>query len=132
MLRIAAGLSLSVLAFAASASAQTIRMVDDDGQASTLSCDGAGSAHTNVPAAITAAVDGDTVLVCPGTYIVNINMGGKAITLRSVSGPAVTILDGNGAGSVVTFSTNETPAALIEGFTIRNGFGNLDGGGILI
>src|SRR5215475_1227989 len=43
------------------------------------------------------ATDGDMVLVAPGTYVENVNFGGKAITVTSESGPEVTIIDGSNA-----------------------------------
>ncbi len=118
--------------------AQVIRMVDDDGLGSAANCDDSTPAFATVGAAIAAAGSGDAVLVCPGTYVENIDFNGKAIVVRSVGGPAVTILDGNAAGSVVTFASGEGPTSQLEGFTIRNGrsgfdtpgFGN--GGGIRI
>jgi len=84
---------------------------------------------TNFPtiqSAINAASNGDTVLVAPGTYVENINFSGKAITLTSSSGPAVTIIDGNHNGTVVTFNHSETASSVLSGFTIQNGL--QDGG----
>jgi len=49
-----------------------------------------------IQAGINAAVNGDTVLVAPGTYVENIDFVGKAITLRSKFGPDVTVIDGGG------------------------------------
>jgi len=107
-----------------------------------LTANAASAAVINVPAdyatiqeAIDAAVNGDTVLVQPGTYVENINFGGKAITLTSTSAddPAVvadTILDGNQAGRVVTFNHGEGADSVLTGLTIRNGKA-YDGGGIL-
>jgi parallel beta-helix repeat protein len=87
----------------------------------------------SIQAAINAANTGDTVLVAPGTYVENINFGGKAITVTSSGGPSVTTIDGGAHGSVVTFSTGETAASVLNGFTIRNGLQNgLGGGGITI
>lgn len=86
-----------------------------------------------IQAAINAANSGDTVLVASGTYVENINFGGKAVTVTSSGGPAVTTIDGGALGSVVTFSTGETAASVLSGFTIRNGLQNgLPGGGIYI
>lgn len=73
-----------------------------------------------IQAGINAAVNGDTVLVAAGTYAERINFSGKNIKVLSAGGPAVTIIDGGGWGNAVTFSSNETSAALISGFTIRN------------
>ena len=90
--------------------------------------------HPTIQQAITASVNGDTVLVAPGTYVENIDFVGKAITVTSEAGPQVTIIDGNQAGSVVTFRTGEGRDSVISGFTIQNGLATFDfrytGGGI--
>ncbi len=44
----------------------------------------------SIQAAIDAAVDGDEIVVFPGTYFETINFLGKAITLRSSDGAGVT------------------------------------------
>lgn len=77
-----------------------------------------------IQAGITAASNGDTVLVSAGTYFENINFNGKAITVTSASGPAATVIDGSKSQSyaaTVTFSSNETLSSVISGFTIQNG-----------
>src|SRR5438477_12388833 len=79
-----------------------------------------GNAPT-IQAAIDTAIDGDTVLVAPGTYVENINFNGKAITVTSSGGPSVTIIDGNANGAVVIFANSETANSVLNGFTIRNG-----------
>lgn len=78
-------------------------------------------------------------MVAPGTYVENINFLGKAISVTSEEGPEVTIIDGNQAGSVVTFSPGEGLASMLRGFTVQHGFANIsapgssaDGGGIII
>ena len=82
----------------------------------------------------------DTVLVSPGRYNESINFNGKAITLKSEKGPAVTIIDGWKVGdSVVKCINGEGPSTIIDGFTITGGTGNADlygeletiGGGLL-
>ena len=71
---------------------------------------------------IDAAIDGDTVVVAPGTYQGTIDFRGKAITLVSEHGPLVTIIDGGGYGSpVVSFINGEGPDSILQGFTIQNG-----------
>src|SRR6267142_5555878 len=81
--------------------------------------------------AINAAANGDTVLVAPGTYNENINFFGKAITLKSSEGAAVTTILGTGTGSVVRFATAEGADSKIEGLTIRGGSA-FTGGGIFV
>lgn len=70
---------------------------------------------------IDAALNGDTVLVSPGTYKENISFNGKAIKVASQDGPAVTIIDGQQLGTVVTFTGGETRKSVLRGFTIQNG-----------
>jgi hypothetical protein len=80
--------------------------------------------------AINASVYGDTVIVRPGTYKENINFVGKMITVKSEQGAAVTTIDGNQSGSVVTFHRGEKPDSVLDGFSITNGFDPNGGGGI--
>jgi hypothetical protein len=104
------------------------------------------AATINVPAgqptiqgAINAASNGDTVLVAPGTYPENINFEGKAITVTSSGGPAVTTINGGGNGPVVLFVSGEGTGSVLSGFTITNGNSNSGsqlwnggGGGIVV
>lgn len=90
----------------------------------------------SIQAAIDIAGPGDEVVVHPGIYLDNLDMSGKAITLRSTDpgDPAVvsaTIVDGGGSGTVVTCDTSETAATTISGLTIANGSA-ANGGGMLI
>jgi len=77
--------------------------------------------YSKIQDAINVSVNGDTIIVRPGTYMENINFLGKAITVKSEKGADVTIIDGNQAGSVVTFQNQEDEDSIIEGFTIFNG-----------
>ena len=83
-----------------------------------------------IQAGIDVAVQGDIVLVQPGTYIENINYNGKNITVGSLfyttqdtSYISQTVIDGNQNGSVVTFESGEDSTAILCGFTITNGTG---------
>ena len=94
-----------------------------------------GHNFLSIQSAIDEACDGDTVIVYPGTYVERIGFKGKAITVRSIdpNDPAVvasTIIDGNGAGHVVTFGQKEGSNSVLNGFTIQNGKGHFVGGGI--
>ncbi|MEA5556276.1 choice-of-anchor Q domain-containing protein [Nodularia spumigena] len=100
----------------------------------------AGSVHADtlhvpasfptIQAAINAAVDGDHVLVAPGTYAERINLRGKAITVRSTEGAASTIIDGNGQNAfVVTINAGEGMGTVLDGFTITGAAGTLTGPG---
>jgi len=77
-----------------------------------------------------SVVDGDTVIVRPGTYVENLDFLGKTITLKSELGPDVTVVDGNSGGSVVTFRHDEGVETIIDGFTLTNGKTSSAGGGI--
>ena len=93
--------------------------------------------YATIQAGINASANADTVLVQPGTYVENIDYGGKLITLASLflttQDPAYvdsTYIVGDGNGSVVTFQSNEDSTAVLIGFTITNG-NSFNGGGIL-
>ncbi len=91
------------------------------------------AAFKTIQQGIDAASDGDTVVVSPGVYIENIHFHGKNITLRSIDpyDEAVvrnTIIDGNQAGSAVTFAGTEGETCLLSGFTIRNAAGPAESG----
>ncbi len=92
-----------------------------------------------IQAGINVAVDTDTVLVQPGTYVENINYYGKNITIASLflttqdtTYISQTIIDGNQSGCVVQFVNGETMNAVLTGFAITNGNNPTDGGGIFI
>ena len=84
--------------------------------------------HAKIQDAIDVAVDGDTVIVRPGFYLENIDFAGKAIVVRSESGPSVTTIDGRQWGRVVTFQTWEGLDSVLEGFTVTNGKAEYGGG----
>jgi hypothetical protein len=94
--------------------------------------------YPTIQAAINASDHGDEITVMPGSYAGRIDFTGKNITLRSDDPEdpeivAATIIDGAGAGTVVTFGGGETNAAVLRGFTITGGnAGNANGGGILV
>lgn len=99
--------------------------------------------YGTVQQAIDAALDGDLVLVAPGTYLENVDYLGKNISVRSDGdgdpgtydlAPDITVLDGNQSRSVVTFESEEGIWATLNGFTITNGRSRpemkYEGGGI--
>ncbi|MBC8395356.1 MAG: right-handed parallel beta-helix repeat-containing protein, partial [Candidatus Marinimicrobia bacterium] len=61
---------------------------------------------------------GDTVLVQPGTYYENLNCN-KDIIIKSISGPSLTIIDGNQVSNVIDIENTMH----FDGFTITNGIG---------
>jgi parallel beta-helix repeat protein len=105
-------------------------------QAATITVDDDGPADfNNIQAAIDAAVTGDTILVADGTYTGpgnrDIDFLGKAITVRSQSGPENCIIDCNRTqmSQGFYFHNGEDSNSLLDGFTIINGF-HMYGGGI--
>lgn len=79
------------------------------------------SQYGTIQSAIDAAVNGDTVLVAPGTYMENIDFSGKAITVESSGDPVETVIDGGGGGNVVAFYNYEGRDSVLDGFTIAGG-----------
>ncbi|NQT63383.1 MAG: T9SS type A sorting domain-containing protein [Candidatus Marinimicrobia bacterium] len=84
------------------------------------------------------SLNGDTVLVQPGTYVENINFNGKDVVVSSLfltsentSFISGTVIDGDSSATVVTFNSGEDSTALLIGLTITNGRNNM-GGGILV
>jgi hypothetical protein len=99
---------------------------------------------SSIQAGIDASWNGDTVLVEPGTYYERINLNGMNIVLCSrflTTGNSAyistTIIDGEGAGRVITVNQAEDSNCMIVGFTVQNGNSTFEpdwtyGGGIFI
>ena len=114
-----------VLGLAATTSADTIYVC----------WDGSGD-YLTIQEGITAAADGDEVVVCDGTYTgplnKNLDFAGKAITVRSENGPENCVIDCENDGRGFHFHSGETTAAVLDGLTVQNGFVvEANGGGIL-
>jgi len=82
----------------------------------------------SIQEAIEAAEDGVSVLVRPGTYFENIDFLGKRIQLLGIDandpgGASYPVIDGAGAGPVVTFARGEDPNCVLRGFIITGGAG---------
>ena len=76
--------------------------------------------YSTIQEAIDASSNGETIIVRPGTYVENIDFKGKAISVRSEQGAAVTTIDGSQAESVVMFRSREGPDSILAGFTLAN------------
>jgi parallel beta-helix repeat protein len=79
--------------------------------------------YSTIQEGIDAAVNGDTVLVRDGIYLLTaaIDFKGKAITVESENGAVNCILDGQNATRVAYFHSGESNTSVLQGFTIRNG-----------
>jgi parallel beta-helix repeat protein len=89
------------------------------------------SDHPTIQAAIDAAHVGDVVRVWAGTYTETIDFKGKAIRVEGKDGASATTIDGDQAGSVVTFGSGEGRNSVLVGFTITGGLATEAGGGVL-
>ncbi len=85
--------------------------------------------YDKIQDAIAASLEGDDIVVAPGTYFESLNFLGKAFTLRSSHGPSVTTIDATGLNnSVITCVLGEDTNTTIEGFTITGGTADNGGG----
>ena len=90
---------------AGAAASGTTRIVDDDGRASSVSCEAANPAPHSIQAAVDLSASGDTILVCPGVYEEQLKIVSKDLTIRGVtSGDLNQVLIK--PGGVVANSTN--------------------------
>ena len=85
--------------------------------------------QSSIQDGIDISVSGDTILVQPGIYYENLKFNGKNIKLFSLfvttndtSYISQTIIDGNQTDTVVKFIDGEDSTAVLEGFTLRNGY----------
>ncbi|MFK7961167.1 MAG: right-handed parallel beta-helix repeat-containing protein [Phycisphaerales bacterium] len=103
----------------------------------------------NVPAdfptieiAIANAVNGDEIVLAPGTYFQTVDLGTKAISLRAQNpddpnAPSETIIDAFGLGRCLTIAGGQGSDTLIAGITLRGGVATTDvangrGGGAVV
>lgn len=101
------------------------------------------TAARTIQDAIDAASDGDTIWVINGVYSsgeyplldrpTNRVAIDKALLVRSVNGPEVTIIQGSGTSSDVALRcVYITNGAVLSGFTLTNGYATVNGGGAMI
>ncbi len=92
-----------------------------------------GAAFVTIQEGIDAALEGNVVIVAQATYVENVRFKGRNITLTStdpldLTVVSKTIIDGNQAGTTVTFAGTEDATCVLRGFTIRNGKTQFGGG----
>jgi hypothetical protein len=80
---------------------------------------------------IDATVNGDTVIVLDGVYQGSLNRNldfeGRLITLKSLNGPLSVTIDCQHSARAFWFHDGEDATAVIEGFTVINGYSNQGG-----
>lgn len=100
-----------------------------EGRTIVVRADGSGD-YATIQEAIDAAVDGDEVVLEPGTYAGesnrNLDFKKKAVRVRSVDPDdnqcmRETVIDAEGQGVIVQFVNDEGPGSVFEGFTLGAG-----------
>ena len=81
---------------------------------------------TSIQSAIDVAVDGDVIIVRPGTYYERLNIENKDIRLNSIAPHdpeivAATVIDAERKGSVIILDRQQSENCEIAGFTLLNG-----------
>jgi hypothetical protein len=90
------------------------------------------NAFATISNGVAAAIDGDTILVSNGTYVLSTEISvTKAVTIRSLNGPTNTTISGNNAVRIFNISTGVTNW-WIDGFTMQNGKASGVGGGAML
>jgi len=92
---------------------------------------GGGYDFPLIQQAINASAPGDSIEVFPATYLENLNLLGKDLQIRANAGLGSVIVDGGGAGPVVSCVSGETSATSLEGLVLTNGAA-ANGGGLWI
>src|SRR6266481_2634126 len=116
-----------VFALISNASATTFHYVDANGTNPVAPFTNWGTAATNIQDAVFSASSSDHILVTNGVY--RFGSGGppgiiaqvlSGLTVESVNGPSVTIIDGQAAKRCVYLADG----AVLSGFTVTNGVSN--------
>jgi len=87
------------------------------------------SAFKNIQAAIDIAWNSATIIVTNGVYRPIAVAGNRSITIWSVNGAGVTVIDGGGTNRCAALGTSFSTT--LDGFTLTNGWTSGTGGGAL-
>jgi len=92
------------------------------------------SDSSTIQGGINGAVDGDTVMVLPGTYYEHdIDFLGKAIVVTGTAPDdsavvAATVVDADSSGRVFIFHSGEDTTSILSGLSVTNGLADTGGG----
>ncbi len=94
------------------------------------------SEFASIQDAIDGSANGDIILIAPGVYTGegnrDLDFGGKLIIVKSEDGPDNTIIDCQGSAEephrAFSFAHKEDSNAVLEGLTIRGGYGSMEWG----
>jgi predicted outer membrane repeat protein len=92
------------------------------------SCPGKDKGIDTLQAAIDAAPEGMTLVICPGTYEEMLTVDERSVGIWAEEGPEKTIIQGDQSGTVFTISGSD--GMTISGFSILGGRGLGNGGAI--
>jgi hypothetical protein len=87
-------------------------LVDDDGQATATDCNAPGVAFNTIQGAVNAAVSGDTIQICPGTYNEQVVVTTSHLTIRG-AGAGVTVVRPTAVAHNATNSFGNPVAAIL-------------------
>lgn len=102
----------------------TTRVVDDDGLASVFDCNAATPTFNLIQPAVNASSSGDTILVCPGTYVEQVKIVTKNLTIRGIASGNENLAVIKPLGAVVN-STSAFSGADIAGIVVVEGSTNV-------
>jgi len=77
--------------------------------------------HASIQGGLDNAEDGDLVCVAPGLYSETLDLRGVEVHLWGEGGPQQTVVNGLGAGSVLSAVSGEPVGTRVQGFTLMNG-----------
>ena len=94
-------------------------------------CKAPNGPKKSIAAGMNAALDGGEVVIADGVYTGpgnrGITTGGKSLTIRSMNGPAATVVDCALEHRFLRVVDTPSPGIMIRGLTVRNGFAELGG-----
>jgi hypothetical protein len=114
-----------------------ILVVDDDGMGTAANCNDVVPCFSTIAAAVTAALLGDTILVCPGTYLENVTINkrvnlhgaqqGVPACLRVIGSPSPTTesIIAPAGGTLILLVTGSA-GTVIDGFSLIGGLRGIE------